>query len=134
MNPADPRWLEILKATGWQNLGLSLAFAAFIYLVHIDVISTNGDPLWITIPAVISLVCGGLAIAAFGDSISKFLFRVVVRKYSRYKYKKMVEKFIPHMTENDRAIVGYLLHHNQKTFQTMSDGGYAAPLARISSE
>lgn len=40
----------------------------------------------------------------------------------------MVEKFIPHMTENDRAIIGYLLHHNQKTFQSASDGGYAAPL------
>ena len=28
----------------------------------------------------------------------------------------------------DKEIVGYLLHHNQKMFQTEHDGGYAAPL------
>ena len=32
------------------------------------------------------------------------------------------------MTDEDREIIGYLLYHNQKMFQTNQDGGYAAPL------
>ena len=32
------------------------------------------------------------------------------------------------MTDKDKEIIGYLLHHNQKVFQTDQDGGYAAPL------
>ena len=128
MNPADPRWLEILKATGWQNFGLSLAFATFIYLVKTKSISVTDSTLWVAIPAIISLVCGGLALAAFGNAITKFTNNRISRYFSRRKYRKMVEKCIPHMTEKDREIIGYLLHHNHKTFQTTSDGGYAAPL------
>jgi len=79
MNPADPRWLEILKATGWQNLGICLAFSAFIYLVKVDVIPASNNPFWISIPAIIALVCGGLAVAAFGDSASKFTARLLKR-------------------------------------------------------
>jgi hypothetical protein len=32
------------------------------------------------------------------------------------------------MTEKDKEIIGYLLYHNQRMFQTEQDGGYAAPL------
>ena len=42
--------------------------------------------------------------------------------------KKEVREYIPYMTKKDRDIIGYLLHHKQKMFQTGSDGGYATPL------
>ena len=128
MNPADPRWLEILKATGWQNFGLSLAFATFIFFVRSEDIPVTNSSLWIAVPAITSLVCGGLALAAFGNAITIFTKNWASRYFARRKYRKMVEKCIPHMTEQDRAIIGYLLYHNQKTFQATSDGGYAAPL------
>ena len=32
------------------------------------------------------------------------------------------------MTKEDKEIIGYLLHHNQKMFQAGVTGGYAAPL------
>ena len=32
MNVADPKWLEILKASGWQTAGLAAAAAALLYL------------------------------------------------------------------------------------------------------
>lgn len=32
------------------------------------------------------------------------------------------------MSNEDRAIIGYLLYHNQKMFQHDLNGGYAAPL------
>jgi hypothetical protein len=36
-----------------------------------------------------------------------------------------VEEYIPHMTEKDREIIAYLLHHNQRMFTAASDGGHA---------
>jgi hypothetical protein len=32
------------------------------------------------------------------------------------KVQNAVEKYIPYVTARDRQIVGYLLHHRQKTF------------------
>ncbi len=127
-NPADPKWLELLKATGWQNLGLAVACAAFIYLVKTHFIPATDDPLWIAIPTIGALICSGLAVAAGASSLTGFLTPIVRRQFSRSRYRKMVKEFIPHMTAQDRAIIGYLLYHIQKTFQTISDGGYAAPL------
>jgi Super-infection exclusion protein B len=42
--------------------------------------------------------------------------------------KKAVEKYIPHMTEKDKEIIGYLLNKNQKVFTGNQDGGYASTL------
>ena len=41
---------------------------------------------------------------------------------------KEARDFISYMTDKDREIIGFLLYHNQKTFQADSDGGYAASL------
>ena len=30
----DPKWLEILKASGWQTTGLACAFGVFLLLPH----------------------------------------------------------------------------------------------------
>lgn len=130
MNPADPKWLEILKASGWQTAALTAAFGIFIILVKTKIIPTTDNPLWIALPAFGALTCGFLALANIGDQATK-LFRPGLR-FNVFRRKrrdqKMVRDFIPYMTEKDRTIIGYLLHHNQKMFQYEDTGGYAAPL------
>ncbi len=36
-----------------------------------------------------------------------------------------IEEYIPHMTQQDREIIAYLLHHNQRMFECAWDGGRA---------
>jgi hypothetical protein len=47
---------------------------------------------------------------------------------AKRRAKKRVEALIPFMTDEDKAIIGYLLHHNQRIFSTDEDGGRAAHL------
>lgn len=130
MNPADPKWLEILKASGWQTGSLSLAFIIILILVKNGVIPSSSDPLWIALPAIGAIIFGFLTLAAIGSALVKYFgpgnaYAVWHRKRQQ---AKDVRRFIPYMTEKDREIIGYLLYHNQKMFQADEDAGYAAPL------
>ena len=71
MNPADPKWLEILKASGWQTTGLTVALVVFLVLVRTGVIPTSDSPLWVALPALGALICGVLALASIGDALIK---------------------------------------------------------------
>ncbi len=130
INPADPKWLEILKASGWQTTALTMACVIIVVLVRQGTIPTTNSPLWVTVPFIAGLIFGFLSLAAIGDALAKALEPSKRIKQWFWKRKKIkdVSNFIPYMTEQDRAIIGYLLYHNQKTFQAGSDGGYAAPL------
>ena len=127
INPADPKWLEILKASGWQTGALALAFAAFIALVKAEIIPTTDSPLWIALPAIGGLVCGFLAFGAIADVLAQ-VFKPALR-FSMWRLRrielKQTQEYIPHMTDEDKQIIGYLLYHNQQTFQADDDGGYA---------
>ena len=130
MNPADPKWLEILKASGWQTTGLTVALVVFLVLVRTGVIPTSDSPLWVALPALGALICGVLALASIGDALIKAIkpaARIDRRRRIRLN-QKCAEAFIPYMTKKDKEIIGYLLHHNQKMFQAGLTGGYAAPL------
>ena len=128
MNPADAKWLEILKASGWQTAALTVAFVTFIILVKTEIVLTTDSPLWIAIPAIAALICGSLFLASIGDWFVKAI-KPRIGKWRRIRRnQKMVRDFIPYMTDQDRAIIGYLLHHNQKMFQFEDTCGYAAPL------
>ncbi len=127
-NPVDPKWLELLKASGWQTTALAVAFALFIHFVNTEVIPTTDSPLWITLPSIGLLICSCLALASIGSVTTNYLRPKLERWSARRTFKRMVIEFIPYMTDHDRAIIGYLLYHDQKMFQTEADGGYAAPL------
>ncbi len=130
INPVDPKWLEILKASGWQTTALTLACIAIIVLIKQEIIPTGNSPLWIAIPSIFALIFGFLSLAAIGDAFVKTFRpnkRIMQWIWRRNKAKE-VSNFIPYMTDDDRKIIGYLLYHKQKTFQADSDGGYAAPL------
>ena len=130
VNPSDPKWLEILKASGWQTAALALACVLIVVLINKDVIPTTSSPLWITVPSIVAVICGCLSLAAIGKALAK-TFKPVMKinqwLLERQKIKE-VREFIPYMTDTDRKIIGYLLYHNQKMFQADRDGGYAAPL------
>lgn len=130
MNPADAKWLEILKASGWQTTALTIAFVVFIILVNTEIVPTTDSPLWVAIPTIAALICGCLALATIGDGLVRAIKPAArFEKWRRVRQdQKMVWDFIPYMTDRDRAIIGYLLHHNQKMFQHDQDGGYAASL------
>ena len=126
MNPADPKWLEILKASGWQTAALAVAFLAFWGLVRTGAIPRSDSPLWEALPALGALICGALTLASIVEA------RKPVARIDRWRRMRLdqrrAEDFIPYMTKEDEAIIGYLLHHNQKTFQVGMTGDYAAPL------
>ena len=130
INPADPRWIEILKASGWQTTALTLACIIIVVLVKQGIIPTTDSPLWVAVPSIAGLIFGFLSLAAIGDALVKTLepSKRIKQWFWKRKKTKEVSNFIPYMTDKDREIIGYLLYHNQKTFQADSDGGYAAPL------
>jgi len=130
INPADPRWLEILKASGAQTTALTVACIVIVVLIQQDIIPTTDSPLWVAVPSIAGLIFGFLSLAAISSAFIKTIEPGKRIKYWLYKRKKakQVNDFISYMTDKDREILGYLLYHNQKTFQADSDGGYAAAL------
>jgi hypothetical protein len=130
INPADSKWLEILKASGWQTTALTAACVAILLLIRNGIIPTTESPLWVAIPSIGALIFGSLSVASIGNALVKAVEPGLRIKFwlLRRKQSKEVSDFIPYMTPKDRQIIGYLLFHKQKTFQTESDGGYAAPL------
>ena len=130
INPADPKWLDILKASGWQTTALAIACGLIVVLVKSEVIPTTGSPSWIALPAIGALIFGCLSLAAMGSALAKVIKPAAI--FDRWRLKRhkerAVREFIPYMTDTDRAIIGYLLYHNHKMFQAYQDGGYAAPL------
>jgi len=130
MNPVDPKWLEILKASEWQTTALAIACGLIAVLVKFKIIPTTDSPFWIALPVIGTVVFGCLALAAIGSALAK-VFKLGAKfdqRRLRRRKEKAVLEYIPYMTDKEREIIGYLLYHKQKIFQTTQDGGYAAPL------
>ena len=128
MSP-DPRWLEILKASGWQTAAVAAALGLFLYSHYLGWI----PPLesWMVQSTVFGLlVFGMLAIASCLSNLYRIfpLHKWLAIGFNIQNKKRAVERYIPFMTPKEREIIGYLLAHKQKTFQCDSTGGYAATL------
>jgi len=125
----DPRWLEILKASGWQTTAITLACGVFLLGVHLGWLPSLPSSITLLL-AFATLLCGFLAAASLASAALKF-FPVqtwILYYVNRYRQKREVEKYIPFMTDQERNIIAYLLHHKQKTFTTTIDGGHAVTL------
>lgn len=128
----DPKWLEILKASGWQTTALAVAFGVMLLVIRAGWIAS--PDAWfsgfIAFCALAFLICMFLALASIGHSVADFLQprRWLAKWAGEKQHRKAVREYIPFMTDQERRIVAYLLHHNQKTFTAASDGGYAATL------
>lgn len=73
MNPADPKWLETLKASGWQTSALTVACIVFLLLVNKGIIPTTNSPLWIALPSIGALVFGFLSLASISSAAAKYI-------------------------------------------------------------
>lgn len=127
--PPDPRWLEILKASGWQTAAIAAACGSFLLIARWGWVPPL-EAWMIQLAAIVTLICGALAIASF---LSTTLKVFPVQKWfshwvDRYRAKRAVRDYIPHMTEREREIIAYLLAKNQKMITADSDGGYASTL------
>ncbi len=124
------KWLEILKASGWQTGALATAFGLFIVMVNVEIIPTTSSPLWIALPAVAGLVCLFLSLAAIGEALTK-LFKPGLQ-FSMWRIRrseqKEVREYIPYMNENDKRTIGLCLYHNLQTIQVNLDAGEAVQM------
>lgn len=121
----DPKWLDILKASGWQTTAIAVACGLFLLLAHWGWLPPL-DPLIIIIASFGLLLCGSLAVAAIFSStpVKKWIKHLL----AFHREKRAVRDYIPHMTEEEREIISYLLAKKQKTFMYTIDGGYATTL------
>lgn len=125
----DPKWLEILKASGGQTAALGAASGVFLLLDHWNVFGPL--PSWVVPLATFGfLVCGFLALSALVAALNK---SVGIQEWVLYRFEKKraqneIRDYIPHMTPKERQIVGYLLAKNQKVLEVDQDGGYANTL------
>ena len=130
MSLIDAKWLEILKARGWQTSALAVACLVFYCLVRFGFIPVSENPLWLTVPIALALVSGALAIASIIASAAKFfrLRRRFAQWLQRRHDQERLRKYIPFMSNDEKRILGYLLYHRQKTFLAELSGGYAVGL------
>jgi hypothetical protein len=128
---ADPKWLEILKASGWQTAAVAFAGVALLYLNAKKRLPVALDSWVVEAVEVAVLVCGFLAVFSVGPHVAKkfkglwgwFGHRLAIRRA-----KRQVEKDIATMSPKEREIIGYLLAINEKMFDYSYDGGAANTL------
>lgn len=60
----DPRWLEILKASGWQTAAISLACGVMLWASHKGWLPPF-EPWLVQIVAAAMVICRFLALASF---------------------------------------------------------------------
>jgi hypothetical protein len=126
---ADPRWLEILKASGGQSAAVAAACGSLLLANRWGWVPTL-DP-WMVIAAAFGLVLSGcLALVSAVTSVWKVFpaDKWVVYRLKLWRQARRAEEYIPHMTKKEQDIIGYLLKHNQKMFTGAVDGGHAVTL------
>jgi hypothetical protein len=126
---ADPRWLEILKSSGGQSFALAGASGGLLLVMYFRVVPPL-DPPWIHVVIGLFLLCSLLWAVSVLSWLNRFFSpRVWILHWHRLRQERTaVERYIPHMSDREKAIVAYLLAHNQKIFTADSDGGYATTL------
>ena len=124
----DPRWLEILKASGWQTAAAAAAFGLLLFGSHWSWIGPLGT--W-QIPVTLGfLLATALTVTSIVSATLRFfpLEKWIVHWITIYKAKSGLERYIPYMTPKEKEIIGYLLAKNTKTFTAEANGGHAATL------
>lgn len=120
--------LDLIKAGGWQTAAAATALGILWWLVAAGVLPPF-DPPWIThVVALAFLLCVALTIAAIASASVQPIANWIALHRAKRALASRAREAIPFMTEQERAIIGYLLHHKRKVFDADDDGGYAASL------
>ena len=123
----DPRWLAILKASGWQTGALAVACGIFWLLVARKIVPAPA-PIVMTGTAFGGLICGCLSAASILSAIVRVVRNTSAALIHTIKVRKSIERYLPHLSQDDIDIISHLLHFNQKTFTIPIDGGFATTL------
>jgi hypothetical protein len=123
----DAKWLDILKASGWQTAAIAAACGVIYWLIGAATLPDPGAAIKVLIAAA-GIICAALTIGAVIGATEKPLRRAMVDSLRNRRARKRIRDYIPHLTDDERAIFGYLVHKNQKTFTSAIDGGKAATL------
>lgn len=125
----DPKWLEILKASGWQTTAGALACGLFWFAPSWGWMPPL-EPLASQLVVLGFLLFACLSLMSILSALDKFWTPGAWIKHwvATYRDAKRVEDYIPHMTESEKKIIAYLLAHNQKMFTGADDGGNAVTL------
>ncbi len=127
----DSKWLDLLKANGWQFACLALVCAMVIFAdkhgwlpVPLDQNFRQGTMLaGFAFAALWVATIGGTASKWFAEPIARLKRRRVIRYHA-----KQFREYLPYMTTEERAIFAQLIHENRKSFTGAVDGGRAATL------
>ena len=126
----DPKWLDILKATGWQTGCLASAAALLIFANRKNWLPLNAplEPWVIEIAVVACFVFGFLAFASFCSAAWKASRGPITGFLALRRAKHQIRREIPYMNEKEREVIGDLIAKNQRMFTCTADGGYANTL------
>ena len=130
MLEAFSKFVDVLKASGWQTGFVTLFAAAFVYLSHIGVLPPM-EPWMVLAGLAVAFAFGALATASLVTAIQNGLKATWSWWQRRQAQEAAVKRFvddIPTLTEHERRILGYLRHHKIRAFDTDIDGGYANTL------
>jgi hypothetical protein len=122
--------VDLLKSSGWQTAMIAAACGLLLYLNSVEVIPAM-EPWMVILTWAAMLVSVGLALAALASVLQHVMGGVWeqwLRKRSMYKIEQAFRDYIPHLTDKERQILGYLRHKKMKTFTADNDGGYAGTL------
>ena len=125
----DPKWLELLKASGPQAAALALACLLLFVAPKWGILEPL--PSWVGIfTFFFGVLAAALALFSFLSSAYTF---IPLHKWANYYYTRRNEKkaaldYLPYMTPKEKEIIAYLLENNLKTFTMARDGGYAVTL------
>jgi hypothetical protein len=123
----DPKWLDILKASGWQTAAIAAGCGVIFWLIATEALPDPG-PTIIVVVAGAGIICASLAAAAGLSATAKPARRWLAAVRGRYALTQSCRSYLPHLTEKERAIFAHLLHKNEKSFTASVDGGYASTL------
>ena len=116
----DPKWLEILKVSGWQTTALAMSFGAFILCVRSGIIIIpDGWEVIVPFSWLCLLICVFLSLA----SITQKVWECIKEKYDKYKRKR--DKKIK--DKNELRVLVYL-YENYRGFN------YLRTIRRIAKE
>lgn len=125
-------WLiEVLRIAGWRAAGLAVGCFLLLWLVDSGLSPVIVEPLVLQFLFVGGVLSACLAVAGLIMAVPAATepLRARTRLWlARRAAKEEFRQYLPFLSAKDRQILGYLLHHNQKSFTAAIDGGYAAVL------
>jgi Super-infection exclusion protein B len=123
-------WLNtvraVLDASVWKTAALSVAAGLILYGNAKRWFPVVFDAWIIEILIVAGVVCACLSLTTLIPNTFSLMKRADVWNVRRAK--RLVADSIPQLSSKEREIISYLLHQNQRMFETTPDAGYASTL------